>query len=64
MFAKHKINDDFRRDDYKEFLELITLFLGAISHRGIRFRVPRAFDWPDGWKSQYIVSKYIYLVNR
>lgn len=34
-FANEKIVDDFQRADYKEFWELIVIFIGGVSPRGI-----------------------------
>lgn len=41
-FANKKIEDDFPRSDYKEFLELIIIFLGGTPPRGLKFAKPGA----------------------
>lgn len=41
-FANKKILEDFPRADYKEFLELIIIFLGGVPPRGIKFVRPGA----------------------
>jgi len=43
MFAQKKLRDNFPRDDYKEFLQLIVIFLGDIPPGGIKFRQPGSY---------------------
>ena len=42
-FATSQLTNRQPRDDYKEFLELPLLFLGAVLLRGVRFQVPGAY---------------------
>lgn len=56
IFAKNKIKDNFPRDDYKELLELIIIFLGGVPPQGIHFRAPGAYQLAR-W-----MAKAIYIV--
>lgn len=40
IFAQNKLLGNFPRDDYKEFLQLIVIFLGGIPPGGIKFCKP------------------------
>lgn len=44
-FANNKINEAFPRNDYKEFLELVIIFLGGSPPRGIKFTKPGALHY-------------------
>lgn len=56
LFWTKKINETFPRDDYKEFIELITIFLEKTTTRGTRF-------WPPGvyHLARWIVKGLYYL---
>jgi hypothetical protein len=41
ILYKKKIDDNYQKDDYKEFMELVMIFLGKTPPRGIHF-------WPPG----------------
>ena len=43
LFCIQRLNDNFPRDDYREFLELVLIFLGGSPPRGIKFRQPGAY---------------------
>lgn len=43
LFCRQRLNDNFLRDDYREFIELILIFLGGSPPRGIKFRQPGAY---------------------
>lgn len=43
LFCRQRLNDYFLRDDYREFIELILIFLGGSPPRGIKFRQPGAY---------------------
>lgn len=43
LFCTQRLNDNFPRDDYREFIELILIFLGGSPPRGIKFRQPGAY---------------------
>lgn len=45
-FAYNKINGSFPSSDYKEFLELVIIFLGGSPARGIKFAKPGALHYP------------------
>lgn len=48
------------RDDYKEFLELVVIFLGAVPKRGVRFLAPGAMHHAR-WMSKVIYSLKIWM---
>ena len=43
LFCIQRLNDSFPRDDYREFLELVLIFLGGLSPCGIKSRLPSAY---------------------
>lgn len=43
MFFQEKLKNNFPIDDYKEFLQLIVIFLGDIPPSGIKFRQPGSY---------------------
>jgi hypothetical protein len=53
-------NDQHPRDDYKELLELLILFLGDIPSHGVSFRKPGAFLHAR-WMAKAIYSLKIFL---
>lgn len=62
-FAKNKIKDDFPRDDYKELLELIIIFLGGVPPQGIHFRAPGAYHLAR-WMAKAIYCLKIFLFRK
>lgn len=62
-YAKSKIKDDLPRDDYREFLELILIFLGETPTRGIHFRQPGAYHLAR-WMAKAIYCLKIYLFRQ
>lgn len=44
LFCVQKLNDNFPRDDYREFLELVLIFLGGSPIRSIKFCKPGVYD--------------------
>lgn len=59
-FAYHKIAQSFARDDYKEFLELVIIFLGGTPPRGIQFKKPGALHHAR-WMAKAIYSLKILI---
>lgn len=51
-YAKLKLLTNLCRDDYKELLDLIIIFLGEIPPGGIKFKKP---IMQDGWPKAFIV---------
>ena len=62
-FAQNAIKKTLPRDDYKEFLELIIVFLGGTPPGGTKFRKPGAFHLAR-WMAKSIYSLKIYLFRR
>ena len=62
-YAILKIEDDLPRDDYKEFLELIIIFLGGVPPRGIKFSKPGAMH-SARWMSRAIYTLKILLFRK
>lgn len=56
-FAKTKLLDSFLCDDYKEFLQLIVIFLGGKLEKNFNFRQPGAYHFAR-W-----MAKGIYLLK-
>src|SRR6218665_1994105 len=54
-FAIFQLKEFKSRDDYRELLELTTMFFGGISSRGIHFRYPCAVHCA-GWMARAIYS--------
>lgn len=63
LYSKNKIKEDLPRDDYREFLELIIIFLGETPSRGIHFRQPGAYHFAR-WMSKAIYCLKIYLFRQ
>lgn len=59
-FAKIKLQDSFPRDDYKEFLQLIVIFLGGKLEENFDFRQPGAYHLAR-WMAKGIYSLKILL---
>ncbi|KAF0771445.1 Uncharacterized protein FWK35_00027558 [Aphis craccivora] len=59
-FAKIKIQDSFPRDDYKEFLQLIVIFLGGKLEENFDFRQPGAYHLAR-WMAKGIYTLKILL---
>jgi len=58
-FARTYLQAEQPRDDYREFLELAVIFLGAVPDRGIRFKMPGAMHRHDGWPKSSTPSKCV-----
>lgn len=43
FFYTKRIEDNYSRDDYKEFIKLVMVFLNKTTARGIHFRPPGAY---------------------
>ena len=52
-FAKGYLRESQPRDDYREFLELVIIFLDSVPERGIRFIAPGAIHHTR-WLSKVI----------
>jgi len=63
LYAKNKIEEDLPRDDYREFLELIIIFLGETPSRGIHFHQPGACHLAR-WMAKAIYCLKIYLFRQ
>lgn len=63
IFAHEKLRDDFPRDDYKEFLELIVIFLGDVPPGGIKFRQPGPYHLAR-WMAKGIYCLKIILFQK
>ncbi|KAK2727043.1 hypothetical protein QYM36_007784 [Artemia franciscana] len=59
-FANKHLEQSQPRDDYKEFLELVLIFLGATPARGVRFMSPGAMHHAR-WMSKVIYSLKIWM---
>ena len=61
LFARGKLNDKHCRENYREFLELVLIFLGEIPPRGVSFRVPGAMHQAR-WlaKALYILKIFLF----
>ena len=59
-FATSQLTNHQPRDDYKEFLELALLFLGAVPPRGVRFLAPGAYHHAC-WMSKALYTIKIWL---
>ena len=60
FFARGKLNDQHCREDYREFLELVVIFLGEVPPRGVSFRVPGAMHQAR-WMAKSLHSLKIFL---
>lgn len=63
LYSKNKIKEDLPRDDYRELLELIIIFLGETPSRGIHFRQPGAYHLAR-WMAKAIYCLKIYLFRQ
>lgn len=61
-FCEEKIKEDFPRDDYKEFIELVIVLLGANPPDGIRLRQPGAYHQAR-WMAKGIYALKMYLLR-
>ncbi|KAK2727038.1 hypothetical protein QYM36_007779 [Artemia franciscana] len=59
-FAKGYLRENQPRDDYREFLELVIIFLDSVLERGIRFIAPGATHHAR-WLSKVIYSLKIWM---
>ncbi|KAL4125995.1 hypothetical protein QTP88_010227 [Uroleucon formosanum] len=59
-FAENKIKEDFPRNDYRELLELIIIFLGGTPLNGIQFRQTGAYHLAR-WMAKAIYCFKIYI---
>ncbi|KAK2720673.1 hypothetical protein QYM36_004529 [Artemia franciscana] len=59
-FANKHLEQSQPRDDYKEFLELVLIFLGATPARGVRFMSPGVMHHAR-WMSKVIYSLKIWM---
>ncbi|KAK2705869.1 hypothetical protein QYM36_016024 [Artemia franciscana] len=59
-FANKHLEQSQPRDDYKEFLELVLIFLGATPAKGVRFMSPGAMHHAR-WMSKVIYSLKIWM---
>ena len=56
-------NEETPRDDYREFLELVLIFLGETPPKGIHFRAPGAFHH-ERWRAKIIYCLNIWLFHQ
>lgn len=59
-FLEWQLSQKHERDDYRELLELASIFLGGSPQRGISFRIPGAVSQAR-WMSKAIYAFKIYL---
>ncbi|KAL4090708.1 hypothetical protein QTP88_025495 [Uroleucon formosanum] len=60
IFCKDTLNQNLPRDDYKEFLELVIIFLGGVPPKGIHFKRPGAYHLAR-WMCKGIYCLKIYI---
>jgi hypothetical protein len=60
VFANRYLAESQPRDDYREFLELVVIFLGSVPARGIRFMAPGSMHHAR-WLSKVIYSLKIWM---
>ena len=60
VFANRYLAESQPRDDYREFLELVVIFLGSVPARGVRFMAPGAMHHAR-WLSKVIYSLKIWM---
>jgi len=60
IFCTDDLNLNLPRDDYKEFLELVIIFLGGIPPKGIHFKRPGAYHLAR-WMCKGIYCLKIYI---
>lgn len=63
IFSHEKLRYDFPRDDYKEFLELVVIFLGDVPPGGIKFRQPGPYHLAR-WMAKGIYCLKIILFQK
>lgn len=63
MFCIDTLNQNLPREDYKEFLELVVIFLGRIPPKGIHFRCPGAYHLAR-WMCKGIYCLKIYIFQK
>lgn len=59
-FANSYLEKSQPRDDYREFTELVIIFLGSIPQRGVRFMAPGAMHHAR-WLSKVIYSLKVWM---
>lgn len=62
-FAACQLQEQHHRDDYREFLELATIFLGGVPSRGVRFNSPGAMHHAR-WMSKVLYSLKIFMFRK
>lgn len=63
IFVQNKLESNQPRDDYKEFLLLVQIFIGKIPRGGIKFRKPGAFHHAR-WMSKAIYVLKMFLFRK
>lgn len=63
LFAEKKIREELPRNDYKEFLELIIIFLGGKPPNGTNFRQPGAYHLAR-WMAKAIYCLKIFMFKQ
>jgi len=63
LFAEKKIREELPRNDYKEFLELIIIFLGETPPNGTNFRQPGAYHLAR-WMAKAIYCLKIFMFRQ
>ena len=59
-FANEQLEEQLPRDDYREFVELVLIFLGEIPRRGVRFMTPGPMHHAR-WMSKVIYSLKVWI---
>ncbi|KAL4084393.1 hypothetical protein QTP88_028216 [Uroleucon formosanum] len=62
-FAEKKLQDCFPRDDYKEFLQLIVIFLGGKLKGNVNFRQPGAYHLARWMAKDYQQNYWTYHLS-
>lgn len=60
VYCKNALNQYLPRDDYKEFLELVIIFLGGVPPKGINFKRPGGYHLAR-WMCKGIYCLKIYI---
>ena len=61
-FATSQLERNQPRDDYREFLELVIIFLGGISPRGVKFMAPGAVHHAR-WMAKAVYTLKIWMLR-
>jgi hypothetical protein len=60
-YAKLKLSTYLIRDDYKELLDLIIIFLGEVPPGGIKFKKPGAYHHARWMTERHLLSQNVFI---